>query len=100
MKFLTVLALAAIALANPIANPPQMDITLEERASDECAMKCKTNYTLCYNMCHGQQILNGAPCARLCNVRGCKVVSLRGPQARIASLESMIRDASRFPTCS
>ena len=72
MKALTILALAALALANPIG------YNLEPRA-DECATTCKKTYTLCYNFCNDQQILNGSPCARLCNVRSCKEVSVGSP---------------------
>ena len=57
--------LAAFALATPI-----------EQRADECATTCKKTYTHCYNFCYGQQILNPGPCARLCNVRSCKEVSL------------------------
>ena len=80
MKVLTLL-LATLPLLHVSANPlpealpaPIQDINLLPRA-DECE-SCTKNYTLCYNMCAFQTILNPAVCAASCGLKGCKVVSL------------------------
>lgn len=66
MKLLTIFALAALALANPIAN---------DKRADECAATCKTTYMLCYGACNNQLLLAPAPCTRECNIKTCKDVS-------------------------